>query len=79
MLQVPFSWKLNQPVEVTFFMLWIESSFVQRIQVVDNVHEFSSIEYLFVFMDLDIGTYKSAHPVIGDDHWRENLELTEGL
>jgi hypothetical protein len=43
------------------------------------MHEFGSIEYLFIFVDLDIGTDKSTHPIISDDHRGENLELAEGL
>lgn len=34
----------------------------------NDVHEFCTVENLFVFLDFDIGTYESAHPVVCDDH-----------
>ena len=34
----------------------------------DNMHELGSIEYFFIFVDLDVGTDKAAHPVVSDDH-----------
>ncbi len=45
----------------------------------DNMHELSSIEYCFVLLNFHICTNKAAHPVVGDDHGGEDLQLTERL
>ena len=58
-------------------MLRVKPSFVQGIQIVNNMHELRPIKYLFVFVNFNIGAYEATHPIIGDDHWWENLKLTE--
>ncbi len=44
----------------------------------NNVHELSSSEDLVASM-LDVGTYKTTHPVVGDDSRGKDLELAEAL
>ncbi len=78
-LQIPFSGQLYEPIKISFFELWIKSSFVQGIQVMNNMHKLCSIEDFFILINFDISTDKATHPIVRDDHWREYLELAEGF
>lgn len=63
---VPFRWKLDEPVQISLLDLRVQSSLVKRIEVMTNVHELSSVENFIVALALDIGTDEAAHPIIGD-------------
>ena len=43
-----------------------------------DVHELAALEDLVASV-LDVGTNEAAHPVVGDDHRWEDLELAEAL
>ena len=64
-LDVPLLGKLNQPIQVAFFHLGVEPTFVEWVEVVADMHELSAIEHVLVLIALDVGTDEAAHPVIG--------------
>lgn len=45
----------------------------------DDMHEFCSIESLFVLVNFDVCTDEATHPVVCYDHWWEDLQLAECL
>lgn len=76
---IPLGRKLNQPVQIAFLHLRIESSFIVWIQIVTNMHEFSPIKNFTISLTFDISTHKAAHPIIGHNNRREDLELAKRL
>lgn len=44
----------------------------------NNVHELSPAKHLVASV-FDVGTYKAAHPIIGDHSRGEDLELAEAF
>lgn len=76
-LNVPLSRQLHKPVQIALFILGVKPSLIQRVQVMDDMHELSSMEDFFILLDFDVGTDKPAHPIVGDDHGGEDLKLTK--
>ncbi len=44
-----------------------------------NVHKFGSIKNLFKFMNFNISTHKTTHPVISNNNWRKYFKLAKCL
>lgn len=78
-LKVPLPRQLHQPIKIPLLYFWVESSFIQGIQVVDYMHEFGPIKHLLVFVNFNVGTHEPTHPVVGDNYGREDLQLAKGL
>ena len=78
-LDIPLGRKLNQPVQIALFHLWIQPALVERVEVVADMHELGPVEDFAVFLALDVGAHEAADPVVGDHDGGEDLELAEGL
>jgi len=77
-LCVPLRWKSYQPLQVSLFKLRVKSALVQRIQIMNYVHEFGASKDL-ITPTFHVSTHESAHPVICDNNWRKDFELAETL
>ena len=66
-LHIPFRRQIYQPSEVAFFHFGVDSALVERVEVMNDVHEFCTVEYLFEFALFYVGTDETAHPIVGDD------------
>ena len=74
-LNIPLSWKLDQPIQISFLGFGVELALVVRCQVMTNMHELGALKDFLILSYLHVSAHKPAHPVIGDYRGREHFQL----
>ena len=78
-LHIPFRAQFYQPIEISLFEFRIQSSLVERVKIMADVHKFCTTENSPISILFDIGADEPAHPVIGDNRGGKESKLPTSL